>query len=669
MGAGTYLIGAGTLALVVAAIGFAAVRARQWLVPGWSSAPARVVETVLGVSLVVVWCEAVGSVGAFHRLPVAAGLVAAGVGIGTWCGRARPCRACGVGVTVASPRVEVGAATIAVATVAAQWAGKIGFALSNGMTHPDTIAYHATYAAQFVQRGRLLDALDPTDPLHAFAGHTSELLHATLMLLVGRDLVNPLVNLAWAALGLTAAWSLGRRHGVGALCVLGVAVVLGLPTIGATQPGQASNDVAAAALLLAAVALFVEGALAPRPTAVAALAAGLALSTKVTAAAPVAVLTVAVVILAWRRRRLLVLGGAWVVPLALTGAFWFIRNVKVAHNPLPYYTIRLGFLTLTEVPQRRPGALVDLLVDWQVVTRLSPGLRTALGPLWPVVVIGACSVVAAVFLAPGALERIAAAAMAVGLVAYAFTPYTGDGFAYVFNVRYATPALLGAAALAALPLAARSARARLVWVFTAFAIGTADLFVAHHESVPSWPATAAVLAPVTAVAVVGVVWARARRVAVPGHRLLWAGGVIVVIIGIGWPVQRHFFEHRYRAAGLASDPLYAAFRNVRHAHVAYYGTAEPYPFTGAALDNRISNSAPATGRTSCRAWLRHLAGQDYVVLAHRPFAAPGPDARWLTSDPGVRRLVVDGQDQVLRVDRPLDERHCDQVVDDVAGQP
>ena len=58
-----------------------------------------------------------------------------------------------------------------------------------------------------------------------------------------------------------------------------------LPMIVATHPGQASNDIAAGALLLAAAALLVEGSLAVPASACAGLAAGLAIGTKVTAAA------------------------------------------------------------------------------------------------------------------------------------------------------------------------------------------------------------------------------------------------------------------------------------------------------------------------------------------------------------------------------------------------
>src|SRR6185295_3705446 len=116
------------------------------------------------------------------------------------------------------------------------------------------------------------------------------------------------------------------------------------PPLAGTHPGQASNDVAAAALVLTAVALVLHGRLAPAPTALAAVAAGLAVATKLTVLAPVGVLTVGVVLLTVRRHRLVAL--AWVLALALFGCFWFLRNLAVADSPLPWFDVELGPISL-----------------------------------------------------------------------------------------------------------------------------------------------------------------------------------------------------------------------------------------------------------------------------------------------------------------------------------
>jgi hypothetical protein len=171
------------------------------------------------------------------------------------------------------------------------------------MTHADTLWYHGPYAARFVQSGRLTGLLDRGDALHTYAGQNSELVHALLILPYGRDILSPFVNVGWAAVALLAAWCIGRRFGVPALSLLGVVVVLGLPIIVGTHPGQASNDVAAGALLLGAIALLLEGQMQPLPIGLAAIAAGLALGTKLTVAAPIALLTVGIVVVGLRTRR------------------------------------------------------------------------------------------------------------------------------------------------------------------------------------------------------------------------------------------------------------------------------------------------------------------------------------------------------------------------------
>ncbi len=119
-----------------------------------------------------------------------------------------------------------------------------------------------------------------------------------------------MINLGWLALALLAAWCLGRPWGVGGLAVLGAFVVLDAGVF-ADQAGDARNDAMAVALILAAAAL-----LAQRPAAVAtsALAAGMALGTRLTSLVPVAALTVGVIALARPGGRLRT-AAIWIVPL------------------------------------------------------------------------------------------------------------------------------------------------------------------------------------------------------------------------------------------------------------------------------------------------------------------------------------------------------------------
>lgn len=645
---GDYLLGLALALVVIAAVTYLATGLRARFAPMWSSAPARLAESVIALTVVVAWSEIVGTVGGFRRTVIAGGLALVGAVGGWWCrrggergaGRAVPDFA----ATRRSPRVDVVVASIAVLAVAAQWLGKVAYAYAHGMTHPDTLWYHGPYAVEFAQRSRLLGLLDGLDPLHSYAGHTSELLHAVFILLVGRDLASPLVNVTWAALALTAAWCVGRRHGLGARCVFGAALVLGLPTVVATQPGQASNDVMTAALLLVAFVLLSEGDLALGPTVLAGLAAGLAVSTKVTVLAPVAVLTVAVTTTAVRRRVVVPALGWWVA-LALTGSYWFVRNIKLVHNPFPYYSLHLGPFTWSRVPQHHAPSVVESLSAPSAWSRVfEPGLHTALGALWPLVILGLVAAVAVAFRPPAPFVRAGAIAFTAATVAYLFTPYTGDGLAFTYNVRYATPGLLGSFAL--LPLATLG-RAP-AWRIALFALGSAvivvDLLAPNREHVPAWSQAAWVVVPVVVVLGGVLVWWRPPKV----RRTVVAGGALVVLVVGGWFGQRFAFDHRYDGAGLPDARINAWLTRRRHVAVGHYGTAAVYPFYGAALDNRPTSPQPATVPVDCVAWVRVLAQQDYVVRAHQPYVIVGPDDRWLDPRAFVP-IVRDGSDRLYRV--------------------
>jgi pyruvate dehydrogenase E2 component (dihydrolipoamide acetyltransferase) len=77
--AGSYLVGAVQLALVLVPICFAAWRLRQRLLPEWAGAPARLVESVVAVALVIWISEVLGTVGLFYAgTLIAASLLVAG---------------------------------------------------------------------------------------------------------------------------------------------------------------------------------------------------------------------------------------------------------------------------------------------------------------------------------------------------------------------------------------------------------------------------------------------------------------------------------------------------------------------------------------------------------------------------------------------------------------
>ncbi len=165
------------------------------------------------------------------------------------------------------------------------------------------------------------------------------------------------------------------------------------------EPGAAKNDLMAAALLLAAIAILVNAWSESRrrlpvgwPLAAAGLAVGLAAGTKVTALAMAAALSVAVLVLAPAGRRWAA-AGWWFVPALLGGGFWYLRNLVVAGNPLPAAE-HLGPISLPH-PERlqigRPDfSVAHYATDTHVWSRyFLPGLHDAFGALWPLVVGGA----------------------------------------------------------------------------------------------------------------------------------------------------------------------------------------------------------------------------------------------------------------------------------------
>src|SRR6185437_706690 len=66
------------------------------------------------------------------------------------------------------------------------------------------------------------------------------------------------INFGFLGVAFLAAWCIGRPYGRGYLTVVAAAVLLECHTLVVREPGAAKNDLMAAALLLAAIAILVE---------------------------------------------------------------------------------------------------------------------------------------------------------------------------------------------------------------------------------------------------------------------------------------------------------------------------------------------------------------------------------------------------------------------------
>ena len=713
---GAYLLAVAELAAIAAALTWGAVRTRAALLPSYEGAPARLAEAVLGLSTLLVVCELLGLVGLFKELPLLLTCVAVGLLQGFYvkplaarllprvAGREDPPARRLAATSGGSPPdrtrgpaprrpaafgghwLQLGIAIAATAIVFDHWLIPTIASMKEGMYGFDSQWYHLPFSARFAETGQLWDFHYTTPVLLSwFYPANSELLHAAGMVVTGRDVLSPLMNLGWLFVALLAAWCLGRPWGVGGFAVLGAFLVLDAGVL-ADQGGDARNDAMALALILAAAAL-----LAQRPAALAssALAAGMALGTRLTSLGPVAALTVGVIAVARSGRRLKT-AAVWIAGLLVTGGLWFARNLVEVGSPLPQ-VMSLGPLDLPGPDQALGGRpsfsvahyITDFAVwgDWFV-----PALRDAFGLVWPLAlalaVIGA---VLALTRGPTRMVRMLGAVAILTALVYVVTPVTASGpegqpIGFGPNLRYLTPGL--ALALALLPVALTGFSAR-VRIMAAIASGLAALPLVFdvdrwHEGVPATGAVAAVLAAALLAAVlVAVALLRdgEREVRVPAVAVGFGVAALAALALVGgFFAQRFYFDHRYQESGFLANPgleeVFAWASDISGARIATTTTRQ-FPLYGDDLSNHVQHigiEKPEGGfvaATRCREWLEAVnAGDyDYVVIAPdriEPGVAAFPDAvRWVAGAPNTELVSDEHHAWIYEVAGPLDISSCD----------
>jgi hypothetical protein len=690
LGLGAYLAGAAELAAIALALSFGAVRVRARLLPGWSGAPARLAEAVAGLALLVWSMEALGAVGALEEAPLVVLCVVVGVAIGlvAWRGAPTPAAA-RVPPGRAAGRVVTAIAGLVVVALFAEWSGRAYSTLLYGMYGFDSLWYHMPFAARFAQEGSLTQ-LHFTSPalLTWFYPANSELFHTAGIVITGRDILSPFINLGWLGAVLLAAWCLGRPWGVAPAAVVGAGVVLAAGVF-ADQAGEARNDIAGTFFLLASAALLANSLsstaerrldVGAAPLALAGVAAGLALGTKLNLAAPVVALTVGVVVAAPAGRRLGA-SGAWIAAVLAGGGFWFARNLAHVGNPLPWVTA-LGLPGPHDYlgGTREPHALIRYATDTGVWTDwLFPGLDERFGALWPAaLVLGLAGAVLAVDRGRSAVERVLGWTVLAAVVVYPLTPLSASGpqgmpVGFASNLRYLAPVLV--LALALLPIATarfgeawrRATLAALILVGAVAAIGS-------DEVVAVVSGRAAVAGALAAALLVAGAWlVQARRPPLRAVAVAVAA-VVGLAVGLGYHAQRTYLDGRYasRAGGNPEDSAFMWARNVEDARI---GTviARQYPLYGTDLSNRVEyvgERGPEGSFTpvrSCERWREALdeGGYEYVVTGFRePTEELGtrPDepreAAWTRDDPAAEEIVHDEDVSVFRLDGPLDPAGC-----------
>ena len=705
--AGDYLIGVIELLAVVAALAFGAHRVRALLLPGWSGAPARLAEIVLGVTALVLISEALGTFGAFEEYAVLAAMIVVGIGAGLIADRLAARRA--PEPSDAPPRPPVWSvapviAVLACAALAAAWVVPTLSTLASGMDRTDSLWYHLPLSAKFVQTGYLghIYFFDPIF-LASFYPANSEVIHAVPMLFFSRDIASPFVNLGWLSMALLAGYCIGRPYGLGPQALVGSAIVLGSQSLVEFQAGEALNDIAGVAFVLAAVAILVNGyaasrvgppretsvtgrAIAPAALAVAGLAAGFAAGVKLSFLAPVAALTVAVIVIAPRLTRLRATL-AFGIPMLAAGGYWYLRNLVAVGNPIPY----IGSVGPISLPapvrdfQLRPDyAVVHYWNDTSVWTNwFVPGLHESFGTLWPATLLGMLGVAVYAIWRGDPILRALGAFVIVTAVAYVFTPLTAAGqagqpIAFTWNVRYLAPAIaVGLAILPCLPVARATARRRAVVlaamsIVLAFTVGS---LVQWHQGHVKGALAAAFLVVVGAGAVAVAHrrgWLASSR---SWMRVAAAVGLAAVVIAGGYLAQRHYLKNRFEDAGQSQD-LTEALRwanDIRDARIAVggiRGVFTQYPFYGTDLSNEVQwlgvrGPHDAYNRIpDCRQWREAINAGHYthVVTTFDPYL-PGtmrnsPEGRWTESDPNARVVVKQGPVRVFQITGPLDPAGC-----------
>jgi uncharacterized protein YfiM (DUF2279 family) len=695
---GSYLLGAAELAAVVLSVGFSAYRLRARLLPAWEGAPARLVEVIAGVALIIWIAEILGTFGLLYPGLVVVAVVIVAVASALWL------RGSGATAEVVQPSRERGWQLVVmvavIAVVVFHWAVTTKHALDRGIFNFDSLWYHMPFAADMAQ-GHSVTGMVHVETVFTnwFYPQNSELLHAVGILLTGRDTLSLFLNFGWLAVGFLAAWCIGRPYGRGSLTVVAAAILLECHTLVVRDPGAAKNDLAAAALLLAAIAVLVTAWNARGKgkhlepgwgLAAAGLAVGLAAGTRVTVLAMAAALSLAVLVLAPVGRRRAA-AAWWFLPALAGGAFWYLRNLVVAGNPLPEIE-HLGPISLPHPERLQEGRPDFSIVHYATDTGVwrhyfSPGLHDAFGVLWPLVIAGAAlAALVALLAGRDRIVRWIGAVALFGFLAYLFTPLSaagaeGEPVGFGINIRYVIPALLAGIVLLPLPrfFDDRRRQGGLMAVLVVVFLVTDRPDDALHDSARVFALLFVVLAVLVPV---GLWLLRERR----GAQLAFVGGLAalaVAIVAIGYPLQRHYLEGRFantgsdeeQIPGMDLDSTYRWARGIEDARIGLAGTTAGfagYGLYGTDLSNEVRylgdegphgafNAIPTCSQFRAAvnaADLDYLVTSPFLNFLHPGDPITSPEARWLRGEGAVSPVLRSGPVTVWKVTGRLDAGSC-----------
>jgi hypothetical protein len=729
LGPGRYLLGVVELLWLVGFATAGAARVRRRLLPEVRGEAGFLASAVVAIALLIWVAELLGTVSLFKPVPYLVGVGLVGGALWFLVGDGEEVE--GPGPRMPRPSLIATVVSLVIAGIAiGHFVSGVRLRLGTGMTGFDSTWYHGPFAAGFFQTGNTID-LHYIAPqfLAWFYPANSEVVHAIGMLAFSRDLLSPLLNLGWLVGCLLACWCIGRPFRVAPWSLALGAIALSVPAL-ADQAGEARNDIVGIFFLLAAVAIALNAAASGgedgrvrRPSGMAGrtanspaaapggqglstaallvvgLAIGLAAGTKLNFLLPAAVLVVGLTALApsgARWRTLLCSGG-----MALAGGgYWYLRNLIHTGNPLPWIH-HLGPIDLPAPEQalggREAHSVISYLTNGSVWSEwFLPGLHGGLWNLWPA--LGAAALAglllthipllrrptsstprgwwaenrtdSPVFGPSTALAGMLALAGLVGLaaaVSWLVSPTSASGpdglpRGFESGLRYLTPALiLGLALLPTVP-PLRAWAARIASIGPA--LGERPVSPSNDTASPDRLHLGADSDP-------------DRRRSVTEERLprRWVAGivaaVVVLAVLVGYPVERHYLQNRYRDPSFTTPGLDAAFawaRDVSGARIATTSTRQ-YPLFGTDLSNRVAYVGirrPHGGfeeAQNCRQFRRLVNEGDYdYVVATRDRIEAGkpafpPQAAW-TAGPNARVVLKKKPTVVFAISGPLDPKAC-----------
>lgn len=673
MSATAWVGGSLLLALIAGACWFAGREVRRWALPAWDGAVAWLVDLVLALAIVIGVSQALGAVGLFRPIVLVIGVVAAAVALVALTRARTPPVDTQIAVTVldqadadpAGDRVTKYVAVCAVAVVVGQWASYTAGSLRTGIYAADSLWYHLPRAAHFAETG-WVTRLHHTAPEFPDAFHPSnaELVHALPMLAYQRDAVSPLLNLGWMALVLLAAWCVGRPSGRAGAALVGACALLASPLLVVEGAGTAGNDITAMFFLVAAVAIVLQPGGTPAQVAIAGVAAGLAVSTKLTVVPAVAVLSVGLLVAAShgeRWRRLVV----FAVPLVGFGAYWYVRNLLTVGSPVPSTNLPLFGERSFRIADEFGFSVADYLTDREVWRSwFFPGLRADFGWGWPLLAGAFTAATLGALLQRGdRLVQVLGVMLPVSAVAYVMLPTTalgqpGEPVLFAANVIYVVPALV--VALALLPALA-VARSQLAG--RGLVAGYALLLVVSATTSSISTIADGRLAVAVAAGAVTVAACLAALHLPMGRRAATALVAVPLVIGatVGFAVTDRYLEGRY-----SDSPLYRWAVPVRGATIAVAGFAGEFPYRGPQLDNTVEyiGDVRPNGEfhdvMGCDEWRQALreGGFDHVVLRAERTDVTDTHLVWTRTDPAATLELEAAGGHIFRFDPTVPDPGC-----------